>query len=417
MNSREAAYTAILKFLQEGDYIEDSLGAWRKEENPSSQDFGLAQEIAFGSVRRTLSLDFLALQLSSQRRLKLKLKEKVFLRIALYQYFFMNRIPLYAIANETIKIAQKHCHRNFLNYLNAILRSLPETTIVLPQTDSLEDLSIRYSYPIFFIENLISSYGLKTAKEIMDAGNRPSLTMARIRPTTGIKQTKLNDGLKVIVQEPSQVAIVENNSLIEELSHSSEYYIQNVTPAVLISLLSTKHSGIPAKILDLCASPGGKAIAVHDFFPQARLYANDVSQEKLKRLAENFAKYNILVQLSCSRGESFSTSDKFDIIILDVPCSNTGVLNKRPEARWRLSLDKLKELESLQLQLIQNAKTLLAPQGEIWFMTCSILPSENENLIKKACDLFQLNNSFQKVVLPNNEGWDGGFACLLTKSN
>jgi len=176
-----------------------------------------------------------------------------------------------------------------------------------------------------------------------------------------------------------------------------------------------EHSKAPARILDLCASPGGKLLAAHDLFPQAKLYANDVSPEKIMRLSQNLAKYGVKADLNCGQGEDYQSSELFDLIILDVPCSNSGVLNKRPEARWRLTPKVIEGLRQTQSRLVKHAADLLAPGGVIWYLTCSILKSENEEMIEDVIQHDRLEKVFSKIVLPNYEGWDGGFGCVLRK--
>jgi len=408
INAREAAYLALLASLREEKFLADSLQEWNKSCQPSSIDLALAQEIAYGSCQKALSLDYLASQLSEKKKLAIKLKERALLRTALYQQCFMSRIPPYAIADESIKIAQKHCHAFFVNYLNALLRRLAQGIPALPDGDSIQELSIRYSYPIFFIQELIPNYGLEKTKEILAAGNTPAPTMFRIRPQA------LQIPQELIVATPCPVAALKERSLLEKIASSRDYYIQNATPASLIGRLCQESPYPPKKILDLCAAPGGKLIAAHDFFPEASLWANDRTEEKMKKLSENLTKYEIKATLSSSLGENYQSSDLFDLIILDVPCSNSGVLNKRHEARWRLTSNALEKQAEIQFKLLANAKTLLAPQGELWYLTCSILPKENQELIGKASRELDLSIRFQELILPNSEGWDGGFASALT---
>jgi 16S rRNA (cytosine967-C5)-methyltransferase len=105
------------------------------------------------------------------------------------------------------------------------------------------------------------------------------------------------------------------------------------------------------------------------------------------------------------------------VIILDVPCSNSGVFNKRPEARWRLTAESLQELKEIQMKLLGHAAELLASGGVVWYLTCSILRDENEGLLSKACEQFGLVVEYSQTVLPNEDGWDGGFGALLRKSD
>lgn len=412
--AREAAYLAVLASLDQKSFIFDFLDQWRKESKPTLVDFQLAQEIAYGACRMALSLDYLALQLNNQKKLILKTKEKVLLRTALYQHVFLDRIPPYAIVNETINIGKRHCHKIFVRFLNALLRKMEDFSFKLPQGHTLNELSLRYSYPSFFIEALIADYGLEKTIDVLVAGNKPAPTVVRIRSRNEDVPDAI-EGLKIITTNPCKTGVLQDSSLLAKVASSSKYYIQNVTPALLTGHLCLK-SPQPKTILDLCASPGGKLLIVHEFFSEAKIFANDISPDKVRVLQENCDKYSIPAVLSCSKGEMFKSDRKFDLIILDVPCSNTGVLNKRPEARWRLSEDSLEKLEAIQLGLIAHAATLLAPGGSIWYMTCSILKRENEYLIEKGCRQFGLTlGNFQEIILPNEEGWDGGFACKLVQ--
>jgi 16S rRNA (cytosine967-C5)-methyltransferase len=394
-NPRETVYLAVLASVKGEQFLSDALDRWKKEKNPSTRDFKFAQEIGFGTVRLALALDFIAANLTQKKKLDLKTREKVLLRMAVYQHIYMDRVPLYAIVNETMEIAKKYCHQSFCKFLNAILRKLADGVHTLPQGNNISDLSIRYSFPPFFIQELIHNHGLHQTQTILEIENKQSPVMVRHRSTGEVKV--LNDIAK-----------------LQEVASSPEYYIQNATPAALIDRLCDGMKS-PDKILDLCASPGGKLISVHDHYPKAKLFANDVSEEKLKSLSENCIKYGISASLSCSRGESFQNRENFDLIILDVPCSNSGVLNKRPEARWRITPENIRELEKLQLALIKNAVSLLSKDGEIWYLTCSILKKENEVLMEKVCTQLNLKIRKMESVLPNADGWDGGFGCALQK--
>lgn len=409
MNSREIAFLALCASLKNERYISEVLEEWKKECNPSLQDYYLAQQIAFGSAQMALALDYLLVQASEKGKINLKLKEKALLRTAIYQIYYLDKIPLYAIVDESMKIAKKHFHKFFANYMNAVLRKFEKLKPKLPQGTDLTSLSIRYSYPTCFVKCLMSEYGTEKAMHILEMGNKPANVMARIRGKHEIPQD-----WKLIIDKPIIVATFPRN-VTAQVAVLTDYYIQNVTPAYLMAFLYQQRNIDPKKILDLCASPGGKSIAAHDFFPKAKLYANDVSLEKTKRIEENFAKYHISAIITCEEGQNFSSDEFFDLIILDVPCSNTGVLNKRPEARWRLDKDNDHSLESIQWALLKNAVKLLKEDGEIWYMTCSILANENETMIKKASETLGLAIKCTKKILPNEEGWDGGFASCLQK--
>lgn len=408
-NPREAAFLSILFYRREEIFLSVTLNQWQKNTNPSEKNFSLAREIAYGSVRYMLTLDYLAKQIT-EKKLSLKNKERALLHTALYQYYFMNKVPLYAINNESVSIARKFCHSRYTAFLNAILRKLPKINLTLPKGNTCEEMSISYSYPTFFVKELVKSYGIPQAKKIMLAGNRPSQTTVRLRSPHLIK----NCPLPLVTTSPFPMATIEKQNNLQVFSSSKDYYIQNITTATLIGLLCEQMDFEPQHILDLCASPGGKTLAVHDFFPKANLYSNDINEDKVHRLLENLNKYHIQAHTSICRGENFKSSKKFNIVIGDVPCSNSGVLNKRPEARWRLSKSSLKDLKNTQQAIAQNALNLLKDKGQFWYMTCSILKSENEFFVEKLCQDFNLHKRFSKTIFPSIDR-DGGFCCSLEK--
>jgi len=397
MNAREAAFLAHLTALNSKSYSSDVLNEWKKLNNVSIEDFRLAQHIAFGSIQMQATLDYLATKLCTH--LPAKKKEKVLLRQALYQYYFLQKIPLHAIVNETIKIAKKHCHHTFAHFLNAVLRKVHTLPLSLP-----EDLSIRYSVPKLFVDLLQQEYGEEKTEQILDISNQPPMHMARLR------SSQIPENCAMLCHEPLQMVVGDN---LLSLAESSAIYIQNRTPGTLFATLA-KDLPSPSSILDLCASPGGKLLLAHDFFPTAQLYANDVSPERMRKLLQNCQKYSLNATISCSKGEEYASTQKFDLIILDVPCSNSGVLNKRPEARWRITEEALLELDALQRKLALHALSLLSDKGELWYMTCSILRQENENFIQWLCANTKAAIRKECKILPNSQGYDGGYACALT---
>lgn len=166
----------------------------------------------------------------------------------------------------------------------------------------------------------------------------------------------------------------------------------------------------PKRILDLCASPGGKTLLLADRFPHAELVANDLSNHKLKRLQENLSSYGVQAEVSCGPGERYRSGEPFDLIVIDAPCSNSGTFNRRAEARWRFSPLALQELEKTQRALVRNAHKNLSSTGHLIYLTCSICPQENDNIV---VGLPKVGPSI--CHLPNSSGWDGGFGCLVGK--
>jgi 16S rRNA (cytosine967-C5)-methyltransferase len=436
MNSREKAFLALCAvhkkegvFLSHFDFSDDPF----------------AREIAYGTERRILTLDAIAKNLAAQGSLKLKLPEKMLLRMGIYQHVFMDKVPPHALVFEMVQLAKKHCYKRFANFLNASLRKLIEGEEFFP---SENDLSAFYSFQNFFIEKLLAEYGLEHTKEILEALNKPPRLFARKRNSFECHEILAEDLSKCVndpayyIQSRTQMMLMSHlytNSLknrefdkeapqifcservtIAERQGASENEkceaktTRSKTDSSSCLCITEKKRITPEKILDLCAAPGGKLITLADFFPKAELFANDVSEVRLRKLKENLSKYGISATISCYDAREFPEQDQFDLILVDVPCSNSGVFNKRPEARWRLNPESLKQLSALQFACLEKASKLLKPGGEIWYLTCSILHDENENMIKKACQELSLapkETPFK--ILPNPQNLEGGFAISL----
>ena len=401
ITAREAAFLAVLAASQEEKFIADSLEEWRRKEHPSEPDDRLAQEIANGSCRMALLMDTYAQQLNPTGRLSLKRKEKALLRTALYQFALLERIPSFAIADESIKIGKKYCHPSFVSFLNMLLRKASVQPL-----DPPKEISLRYSYPKWFVKQLFKEHGEVEGEALLAYGNHPSPLTIRIRP--GVVDAELETrNLKIFSQEPRFAWILSKKD-VTQLSVWPGGYIQNWTPANLMGKLHRNQN--PQTILDLCSAPGGKLILAHDIFPQAKLWANDVSLDKLAKVKENLNKYGLEALLTKQKGEEWRGDQKFDLIIIDAPCSNTGVLNKRPEARWRLSEETVKAHAELQRKLILHAKSLLNEGGEIWYMTCSILKEENAEVAHSV----GMKVNAEVLVLLNGVEKDGGYGVSLT---
>lgn len=390
---RKAVFSALLSVYREEGFLSDLLETWKLQYRPSDRDFRLAFELGMGTIRRTFTLDAVAKELSSTGKLNLKLKEKVLVRMALYQALFMDSMPLYAVADEMVKLAKQVCHQRFGQFLNALMHKLDGYA----WTPS-DDLSTRYSFTPAFVNELIQDYGRDVAIGVMECLNRRHPSMMRLRNQSG--------DLPVYRSTMGDCVVFHDHP--KHKGQDPHIYIQNVTPVYLLDQLAKHLPQAPKRILDLCAAPGGKLLALHDAFPTADLYANEVSPQRSKILEENLKKYDIHAEITHEDGRQYHASKHFDLIILDVPCSNTGVMGKKPEARLRYHPDQLTQLQS---ELLTHCKRLLKKGGQVWYLTCSILKRENEGIIDRddfslVCDPI--------TVLPNCEGWDGGFAAALT---
>ena len=335
------------------------------------------EEIAAGAIKEKLLLEAIGQQYVE--KYPRKKKERVLFDQTLYQIFFHPDVPLYAILDESQKLAKKYIHPSFAKFLNGAFRQISSREIPL-----FPDFSIQFSLPPFFVDTLIKERGKESAIKVFKAFRFPPKIFAR-------------RGTEVIALSG------------EGTDLGNDLYIQNPTPIHLFLNLAKEMKSKPKRVLDIAAAPGGKLLLAAELFPEAEIFGNDVSEKKLDLIRENLKRLGKKAALSCSLGEELSFDEKFDLIIADVPCSNTGVLHKRAEARWRLSSEELHDATEKQKRLLKRGFSLLNPGGFLFYMTCSILKDENEKVVESYSPLFQ------ETILPNQEGLDGGFGALLQK--
>eukprot|EP00741_Cyanophora_paradoxa_P018370 tig00000204_g17737.t1 len=465
---REAAYFAVLAWLRDEAFVQDYISSWIAQARPSAADVAMAREIASGTVRRFLSLDRILANIGGPK-LDLRRKERVIFLTAIYQHVFMDRIPLYAIVNEAVKLARKYGKRqNFLSLVNAVLRKLPdeaETLLdALPQGTTADDIAVRYSYPPFLVKRLVASYGLEETQRLLEVSNlQPMVTARRMEPLAdpaGVDpETRAGDeaagvfpyrGLPEL--EEAMWVVEERRTGLARVVQGRDFYVQNLTPALLLARLAAGLPEPPRRVLDLCSAPGGKTLGLaqllarRGWLDDCELWANDVAPGKLERMRENFDKYGLRVRTVMAPGELFgvpaerwpespctppegalagwgdeavAAAGTFDVVLVDAPCSNSGVLHKRPEARWRIAgPESVHALQGTQMALLARAAGLVRPGGQVWYTTCSVLPEENGRLAERACETLPFRmGGYSETVVPSLEGFDGGFGCLLIRDD
>jgi 16S rRNA (cytosine967-C5)-methyltransferase len=193
-------------------------------------------------------------------------------------------------------------------------------------------------------------------------------------------------------------------------------YVQDPSTWFACALLDPKPG---MRVLDACAAPGGKAAILAQFMEnQGTLVATDTSSRRLKRLAENLARLGV-TNVQC-RSVDWTAEDvpddgvRYDRILLDVPCSNTGVMRRRVDVRWRVSPDVVAEMAGVQWSILTATIPRLAPGGRLVYSTCSLEPAENDTQVERVLAAFpHLRLVEKKLITPHETGFDGAFCALF----
>ncbi|KAA8499708.1 Ribosomal RNA small subunit methyltransferase B [Porphyridium purpureum] len=460
LSAREAVYFAVQQSLARERFLVDGLDEWQRVAQPDSRDVQFAQLLARTVVQRVRTLDWMldcafglrkghpphpaqCIDVSGQR---LRPKFRLVLRIALAQKVFM-RVPNHAIAQEGIKLAKKFAGGASVTRLATVMlreicsdeHSAEFFTKMLPLSDTVESIGVRFSFPDSFVEQLIHQHSLEHALEVLEIFNSRASVMARERHAGSHEPPRdaSSVSVKSFLPEFKGDLPMWELSGIDGVRDSAAFYIQNATPAALLAhalnsfVLPSLESKSFVRIVDMCASPGGKTLLLNDLFDRAasmdfELVSNDVSAEKLNRLRENGDKYGLGARVSFSEcdGRLLKLTEPVDLVVADVPCSNSGVLHRRAEARWRLEDNNTSDgLLDMQSALLMNAFRLVGSAGGFCvYATCSILQRENQDVVQSCISRWneeehahrqRVELLADRVLLPNRSGWDGGYmACL-----
>jgi 16S rRNA (cytosine967-C5)-methyltransferase len=405
MKSPRRAAVSILRAWSKGHaYAENLIERHASRNDLSSADRGLLNAIVLGVLRNLRLLDH---WISELRKGKLDEETRDILRVGLCQLLIL-QLPDHAAVFETVELGKSSVR----GLINAVMRRAASTRKKLLDIDGLPP-EVRYSHPDWLCKRWQKTFGKEEAVILMAFNNEPAPVFARVNPL--VKEPVEYPLLSDTPDLPEGFLRIEGH-VPGELLAKGAIYIQDPATRHSVELLDPKPG---ERVLDACAAPGGKAFLIAAAQGGGKdLVCTDSNEKRLPRLRDN------LTRLHCGDAGidvhdwSLPAPEKwhgaFDAILLDVPCSNTGVFRRRVDVRWRLRQKDIDELTKLQRRIIENALPCLKPGGRLVYSTCSIEPEENEDLILAVLadhPTLALEKSHQ--ALPQLDGSDGAYAALL----
>lgn len=413
--------------------MEDLLETGLADAALSPRDRALCQEMAYGAVRWQGTLDWLIARKTTGRTQKTGLQN--LLRLGLYQMFWLDRVPDHAVVNETVELAKRNGFGPQAGFVNAALRGYlrerDETERLLVQLKSTQP-HLGYSHPEWLWRRSQERWGEEKAAALMEWNNSSPKNFARVN-------TLKTDAGKLLARWRDEgveydfirrdwtgenlVFELKSHPPLERLASFREgwFYIQDPSTLLAVHVLSPQPG---ETILDSCAAPGGKTtFAAQMMENNGHIAACDVSAERLKLIQENCQRLGVTCveeRLLENERESASTPPaerKFDRILVDAPCSNTGVMRRRVELRWRIQPTEIERLRTVQLDLLRRAARQLKPGGTLVYSTCSLEPEENSDAIRQflaETPGFQLDH--EQELLPFADAVDGAYVARLTRA-
>lgn len=423
-NLRSLSAQLIERVVDKGESLNTVLPQAQKK--LSDKDSALVQEICFGVLRTLPQLEALIGKLMER---PLTGKQRVLhylIMVGLYQLLY-TRIPAHAVLAETVAGAEVLKRGSLKGLLNGVLRQFQRQQDAL--LASIKEGPQRYLHPGWLLKRLQIAWPTQW-QQIVEANN--------VRPPMWLRvnqQHHTRDSWLALLAETQKTAFtdaevpealrLDSPTSVTQLPGFDQGWVtvQDVSAQRCALLLEPKNGEY---ILDLCAAPGGKTTHILEIAPEARVLAVDIDAQRLVRVHENLQRLGMKAEVKQGDGRSpqdWCGDELFDRILLDAPCSATGVIRRHPDIKWLRRERDIAELAKLQSEIIEAIWSQLKPGGTLLYATCSILPDENQLQISAflerhndaiACSLFGAPETGLQVF-PSVDGGDGFFYAKLVK--
>ena len=448
-NGRMLAWYAIQQFDQSGKFLADILNDVDGQHDLSPQERGQAVDLSAGVIRHRRTLDTLIEPLVTRPRGNVEAELWTLLQLGTYQLIFA-RTPDHAAVDSIVELARTAGQSRWCGFVNGILRSvsrlltdettdlpaanavpmqagqyrrLTEDVFPAPGEDQVEYVGRAWSLPRSIARRWTSRFSPFEVHRVCFHSNEPPTTVLRInrlKCTVGQVVTALEEyGLTTSPGTNDwSLRVCGGGGGLRQWPHYEDgwWSVQDESAMGAAELLAPQPG---ERILDLCAAPGGKSAHLAELSAdKATIIACDVSEVRLRRVTQTVERLGLtsIEPTLIARDGSDLPTGPFDAVLVDVPCSNTGVLSRRPEARWRFREADLQELVQLQTRLLLNAFDLVRPGGRVIYSTCSVEPEETSDLIASVTSAVEgLMCVHQTLQLPGNPA-DGAYRALLTRS-
>jgi 16S rRNA (cytosine967-C5)-methyltransferase len=412
-SSRRIALRALVRWRNEREFADQIINQLLGKTSLSVANRGFTLELFYGVLRNLTLLDFWIEQLRSST---LDPTSRDLLRLGLYQLFFL-KTPPHAAVFETVAIAPPRARK----LINAILRRAQREQASLTTAAEAASVPIRFSTPEFLAEKWTRQFSAEATLELCHWNSRPAPIYARINQlrTTAAEFLRRYPGSFLVPGKTNFVGLTNATEVAEE----GDGYIQDPSTAIACEVLQPRPG---ESVLDACAAPGGKTAYLAEMMSNTgSLVAVDADAGRIRRLSENLSRLRVTntraVQCNWLDQASIDVAQfrerSFDRILVDAPCTNTGVMRRRVDVRWRLRRTDFERMPRLQFAILRAVAPLLKPGGSLVYSTCSLEPEENRNVVAsflQACPDFRLTN--QAESLPFRDHFDGAFAAGLHQS-
>lgn len=416
--SRGSAIACLVEWAESGKPAQWVIDKGIHNTSLKNEDRQLAVRLVMGVIRRQQYLDIILSRFSKTPLRKMKPLTRATLRVGIYQLCFLDRIPDSAAVNETVKAFKKARQPGWLvRFVNGTLRSVARKKNSLPAPDSAGPGNTEVlEHPAWLTERWQRKFGRDRMLDICRMNSREPELCLQVNPTRVSREqlarqlTLAGIDVRVGRYSPESLVLTGFHGSVTALPGFTEgkFQVQDQAAYLCSKLFGPLRE--KGRYLDACAGLGGKTCALSFFLPPgAVLDAVEPDPRRSRLLVENLQRmgFDSRVRIFQQDLQSFASSGevRYDGILVDAPCSGTGVIRKHPDIRWNRTENDLAVNRKTQGELLQIAGSLLAPGGTLVYATCSLEPEENEQVV----DLFLAENTEYvltdtRVYLPESAG-------------
>lgn len=387
VNEREVVLDMLLS-LREGKLshtiLKDTLDSYLYLDKSSR---GFITRLYEGTIEKRLYLDYIIDGYSKTPVKKMKPVIMLLLEISVYQLFFMDRVPDSAAINEAVKLAKKRGLTGLSGFVNGVLRNIARNKekIALPDKNKelIKYLEIKYSTPKAVVEHFINDYGSEKAEELLEVFEEKRPLTARATKGNREELVKklegegVKTGTDTIFPESVRILELDNLGFLGSFA-DGDFVIQDESSQFIGKIV-----GLPsgARVLDLCAAPGGKSLLFAEMEEVDEIISCDISESKTELIEDNVRRIGVdKIRTKVNDASLYNPDflDGFDLVICDLPCSGLGVMGRKRDIKYNVTEDKIRELAILQKKILENAVRYVKKGGRLIYSTCTMTKAENE---------------------------------------
>lgn len=428
-NTREVILDALMEILEKDQYshlvMQGVLGKYGYLEK---QERSFIKRVCEGTVEQKIRIDYVIDQFSKTKVKKMKPLIRTLLRMGTYQILFMDAVPDSAVCNESVKLANKRGFGPLKGFVNGVLRSIArgKDTISYPDRNmsEIDYLSVLYSMPKEIIALWQTQYGNEQTEEMLSAllEKRPLTIRVNERMTREEREALLleiaHDGMTAAPTELSYVYALSGVDRVSSIPGYEEgnFVVQDLGSAMVVELADIREGDT---VIDVCAAPGGKAThAAVKTGRSGRVVARDLTEYKVSLIEENIRRLelaNVETQVWDATQFDSRMEAAADVVIADLPCSGLGVIGRKSDIKYRVSLSSLAEVAQLQRDILSVVHTYVKPGGVLMYSTCTVNRMENEENKKWFLANFPFEEEKERLMLPGKDSSDGFYMVRLRR--